>query len=304
MPAEIVPFHGFERNLRLTSGDAALVATLEVGPRILFFGRGDGPNLLKVYERDAGKKGDNQYHSYGGHRLWVAPEDPVTTYASESSEPMYREEDGLHVFSLPGNSFGIGKQIALRALGEGAFALRHSLTNTSEGIQLVAPWAITVMAPGGECVVPQAEFAPQPENLLPRRPLALWAYTRMSDPRYTWGDHVIRLRHDAAQDATKFGTFVDQGIAAYSLGEDLFVKRFGADAGAQYPDFGCNFEAFTRQDMLEVETLGSLVALEPGAATVHDETWYLLSGISLPSEDRATGDLLRELAERCPPRIV
>lgn len=297
--AEIVPFAGFDRNLRLESGDAVLVATLEVGPRVLHFGR-EGRNLLKVSAKDEGRKGDGVYRSYGGHRLWIAPEDRERTYVPDSDAPTYVQEGDAHRFSRPADPYGIAKELAIRPLDEGGFALRHTLTNAGGSPVRVAPWGITVMAPGGECYVPHPPPVSHEDLLLPTRSLALWGYARMDDPRFTWGARAMRLRQDSNLGATKFGGFVPTGLAAYALGGDLFVKRFDADPLAIYPDMGCNFEAFTREDMLEVESLGPLRELPPGGAAVHDETWWLRAGTVLPDGEQALGDALDELARLCP----
>jgi hypothetical protein len=45
-------------------------------------------------------------------------------------------------------------------------------------------------------------------------------------------------------------------------------------------DYGCNAEVYCCDRFIEVETLGPLVTLEPGASTVHVETWELHTGLS------------------------
>src|SRR5205823_1760453 len=65
------------------------------------------------------------------------------------------------------------------------------------------------------------------------------------------------------------------GWAAYTLGDALFIKRFGFEPGAVYADFGCNTELFTNADMLEVESLGPLTRLDPGGDVLHIEHWSL-----------------------------
>ncbi len=302
----VLPFAGFERNLRLDSGPVALVATLEVGPRVLFLGPAErieerGANLLAVYGDEEGLK-DGAYHSFGGHRLWVSPEDKVTTYAPESDAPDYRAEGDVHVFERGANAHGVAKRLEIRADGRGGFDLRHTITNRGAEPQTVAPWAITVVAPGGECLFPQAEHVPHTERLLPVRPLVLWGYARMADPRFGWGDEVVRLRHDKSRGPLKIGALVAQGIAAYARGGHTFVKRFGYEEGATYPDFGCNFETFTREDMLEVESLAPLRPLAPGESSVLHETWALLLDETPPREDAACGAWFRETAARYPLR--
>src|SRR5689334_13060607 len=74
-----VPFGGWDRCARFAIGNLEMIVTLEVGPRIIRFGEAGGQNVLKEYADQMGKTGGDQYHSYGGHRLWIGPEDPVRT---------------------------------------------------------------------------------------------------------------------------------------------------------------------------------------------------------------------------------
>jgi hypothetical protein len=52
------------------------------------------------------------------------------------------------------------------------------------------------------------------------------------------------------------GIFNPAGWGAYCLNGALFVKRASVIPGAEYPDFGCNFEIFTNPEFLELESLG------------------------------------------------
>jgi hypothetical protein len=94
------------------------------------------------------------------------------------------------------------------------------------------------------------------------------------------------LRQDPrARTPQKAGVMVVDGWAAYARNGHLFVKRFYWVAGALYPDFGCTVEAWTDPDMLEVETLGPLARLEPGAAIEHVEQWFLFRDVPVPEDD-------------------
>jgi hypothetical protein len=168
------------------------------------------------------------------------------------------------VFRSRPDKFFMQKEIAV-ALDKKrkAVLLRHRVYNRGAYDVRLAPWAITVMAPGGECLFPHAPFQPHPQRLLPVRPLVLWSYTRLNDPRYTLGAGLVRLRQDKNGDNQKVGMPVEQGYAAYANSGNLFLKRFSYDEKAEYPDLGCNFETFTRQDMLEMETLGPMQTVVP-----------------------------------------
>lgn len=46
-----------------------------------------------------------------------------------------------------------------------------------------------------------------------------------------------------------------------------------------------HFETFTNKEMLEVETLGPLTKLAPGASVEHVENWYLFADVPAPQND-------------------
>lgn len=284
-------YQGWECERVVSQGIEALV-TLDVGPRVIRLGPVDGPNLFHESEKDRGQRGGDAYRSYGGHRLWVAPEDPEFTYTPEN-EPVEREDGWL---CTQVNDYGLRKALRLTGSSEG-FLVEHRVTNSGDTAYDLAPWCLTVMAPGGECVFRQEPAVPHGHSLLPARPLVLWTYTDMSDPRWTWGKRVVRLRHDASGGPQKVGALLSDGMAAYCLNGLTFLKRFECDPAGQYADMGCNFEVFTRHDMLEVESLGTLGRLAPGESAYHTEHWAVLEG-SAPEGDDACAEWLGALAQR------
>ena len=64
---------------------------------------------------------------------------------------------------------------------------------------------------------------------------------------------------------------------------DLFIKTFDYVEGEKYPDLGCNFETFTNNEMLEIESLSPLKTLAPGESVSHTEHWYLVGECSQPA---------------------
>jgi hypothetical protein len=65
------------------------------------------------------------------------------------------------------------------------------------------------------------------------------------------------------------------GWAGYLSGGVLFVKRWEPCPNSAHVDFGCNCESYCNDAFIEVETVGPLVRLEPGASTFHVEEWEL-----------------------------
>lgn len=287
MTFERCSFAGFDGCIVFRLNDLKLIVTTEVGPRILYFGTESGPNMLLVRKEHEGLK-DGEYHSFGGHRLWIAPEKKPNTYAPDSF-PVIEEpvKDGVKL-SSPIDEFGIQKTMAIIVRGA-FFEIRHTVRNHGTQPVTLAPWAITVMEPGGECLIPQNPTRPQADdNLLPIQNIVLWGYAEMTDPRYTWGRKVIRLRSTEDPAPTKFGAFVHAGLATYCNLGHTFVKRFYTYHDEPLPDRGCNFESYTKQGMLEVESLAPLQTLQTGEKTdTHVERWTLVAGVAPTADDEA-----------------
>jgi hypothetical protein len=172
----------------------------------------------------------------------------------------------------------------------------HRITNRSPWAVELAPWALSVMAPGGRAVYPQEDYRPHPDVLAPARPVVLWHFTDMSDPRWTWGRKYIQLRQDPdATSKQKIGLLNKQGWAAYLLDGHALVIRYPYDPKATYADMGCNTETYTDPEMLEVETLGPLTRLEPGAHVDHVEDWTLAK-VECGSSDAEIDEKIRPIA--------
>jgi len=293
-PMEVVEFAGWPHCVRLSNGQVELVATTDVGPRILRFGFVGGQNLFKVLPGTEGLTGGDEWHSFGGHRLWHAPEVFPRTYAPDNV-PIEHDWDGktLTLRSVePGN--GIEREIGL-TLSPSApqVGVVHRITNRNPWPIELAVWALSVMADSGEAIYPQELYKPHPDCLVPARPLVLWHFTDMTDPRWTWGRKYIRLRQDPkAKTKQKAGMLNTAGWAAYVLGGDVFVKRYGYDPAATYADMGCNTESYTDADILEIETLGPLTRMDPGATAEHRERWLLAHAECGPTDEDVDARIL------------
>src|SRR5664279_5701904 len=81
---ETVDFGGWPNCIRLSNGEIELIATTDVGPRIIRLGFVGGQNLFHNYPSTLGRIGDREWNNYGGHRLWHAPEVFPRTYAPDN----------------------------------------------------------------------------------------------------------------------------------------------------------------------------------------------------------------------------
>ena len=275
---EVVPFEGWPHALRLSNGTAALVITLDVGPRILSYTRDGGVNPLKLFAEQAGGSGEPTWRIRGGHRLWLAPEHRTDTYVPDNAPVAWEQRTPLSVRLTPPPEASVGWQkqleVTLEPTGTGV-TLTHRITRVGATPATMAPWALTVMTPGGVAVIPQPELGEHPRDLLPNRQMVLWPYTDLSDPRWQLGPRYFLLRHDPQRGPTKLGLRHSAGWCGYLVQDVFFLKRYAFDPHATYADGGCIFETFASRAMLELESLGPLTNLAPGQSAEHVERWEL-----------------------------
>jgi hypothetical protein len=288
MRLQRIAYQGWRNCHRLANKEIELILTGDVGPRVIWFGFIGGANVFKEYEGMVGKTGGKTWRIYGGHRLWHAPEGDPRSYCPDNS-PVTVTQAGkvVHVVQPTEKTTGIQKELDIHlCANRNHVRIVHRLRNTGPWPVELAPWALSVMAQGGTAIVPHPPRGSHPKDLLPVNTLTLWAYTDLSDPRWTWGNKYVLLRQDAqATKPQKIGASVPDGWAAYANAGNLFVKKFAYLPGAKYADHGCNFETFTNDEMLEVETLGPLVSLAPGATVEHEEHWFLFRDVPTPRND-------------------
>lgn len=332
---ETINYAGWPNCLRLTNGIVDLIATTDVGPRLLRFGFVGEQNEFKEFPEHLGKTGGREWRVYGGHRLWHAPEHKTRTYYPDNFPVDYEWNGGtcsvasnaptrsrrsvtlqntLRLIQPVEKTTGIQKEILIQFVptkngGVGvppalsskmhrrdAYAtishksstvrVTHRLRNLSRRSLTLAPWALSVMDAGGTAIIPLPPRGSHPKDLLPTSALTLWAYTDLSDSRWTLGAKYILLRQDSAKTLPqKIGALVPDGWIAYSNRNHLFVKKTKLVRNATYPDLGCNMETFTNKDMLEIETLGPIVELKAGKSIEHVEEWSLFRNVSAPRND-------------------
>jgi hypothetical protein len=275
---EKVDYKGWPNSYRISNGEIELVVTSDVGPRIMRCAFVGGQNLFKEFPEQLGKSGEPDYQLRGGHRLWVAPETLATSWALDNVPVRIEIEGGVLEATEPVEpSTGIQKQLVIRMAPAGTgVEVLHRVKNAAPWAIEFAPWAMSMMAPGGTAITGFPPRGKHPEVLLPTNPLVMWAYTDVSDDRWRFTRKYLTLRQDPkVSTPQKLGGFNPKTWLAYLLGTDLFLKQTTTDPTRTYPDFGCSFEMFTNADMLEMETLGALAKVQPGASVEHLERWSL-----------------------------
>ncbi|OGV86264.1 MAG: hypothetical protein A2340_01500 [Lentisphaerae bacterium RIFOXYB12_FULL_60_10] len=276
---ERVAYRGWKNNLRLANREVELIVTLDVGPRIVRFGRIGGPNLFAEMKPQMGGTGEKEWMIRGGHRLWLAPEAKPQTYELDN-EPVRVQAipGGARVIQPRGVLTGVRRSMDIRLdPRRNRVQVVHHLKHEGRRTLRCAPWALTVMARNGQLVIPLPGKIPHTDRLTHNQEWSIWGYTDFSDPRWTLGSKYVFFRQDPKRGPNKLGVAHREGWVAYQVGSDCFVKWFNWKAGAAYPDGGVNFETFSNQDFLEIESLGALVDLAPGRTITHSEVWDLVT---------------------------
>ncbi len=274
-----IEFNGQPSCLEISNGDATLVFSTKFGPRILYYGLDGNENLLGWHPEAEVETELGIWRPYGGHRLWLAPENMPLSYEPDNAPVDFGTDGESEVrANVRAGVAGVEKQlkVTLDRKGSGV-TLDHRLTNRGDTSIKAAAWALTIMRPDGEAIVPNEPFAVyDPENLLPVRTVALWPYTDLHDPRWSFEKDSIRLRVDEnSPSQQKFGVLNKQGWVAYKWQDVTFVKRFNYLEEATYPDMNSTTEVYTAGGFIELETLSPLKHIAPGESVTHQERWEI-----------------------------
>ena len=265
----------------LSNGEVEIIVTTDVGPRILFYGFSGGENVLGWHLDAKVETALGEFKPYGGHRLWIAPENMPNSYAPDNAPVEYEFDVRKNSLRLiqpiePVTKTQKEMTVTLDEKGSGV-SVNHKIKNLGADQIEIAAWALTVMREGGVCEIPNEPFAAYgAETLLPVRNLSLWSYTDLSDARWELTKDFIRLRVDEhKKEPQKIGVLNRQGWAKYTVGNLEFTKQFGFVADAIYPDMNANTELYTAGDFVEIESLSPLRKIQPNESVKHLERWEL-----------------------------
>lgn len=209
----------------------------------------------------------------GGHRLWSAPEVRAITYVPDTKVRIVTTADGIRVVSDdPRLTFE--KTMHVRAIGE-SLVIDHVLSNRSADSIEAAGWAITMIRAGGTVVMPAPRTGLDEDGLQARFALVTWPYTDLADKRLEVANDGVRV-HIAGVPTLKVGVPNLRGWVVYVIDGLAFVKWTRRhDLRSRYADFGASIQTFVGHGFGEIETLGPLTFLEPGASLTHREVWHV-----------------------------
>lgn len=290
-----IEYAGFGKCIEISNNEVDIVITLDCGPRIIRFGFIGGEN--QFYEK-CEISVDSQYGKWnimGGHRLWHGPENVPRTYIADNNPVKYETiENGVKVTQDIEPWTQIQKEMCVTLdPSENKVKIVHKLTNFNAWPVELAPWSVTVMAPGGKEIIPLSKSS---TGSLPNRSIVLWPYTRFNDERVSWLDQYVVLDIKPAKDESfKIGTNNEDGWAAYIRNDNLFVIRSDYAHNMSYPDSGSSYETYTNGNLVEMEILGPLEKMEVEGSSTLTETWELKRNVLVNEfSDDSINDLVKK----------
>lgn len=283
-----IKFEGLDA-IELRTAALRVVALTGKGPRLAFWGRPGGDNLL-LWKPGKYFRGD--WELMGGHRLWAArpgADEAEETYAADNQPCTVKVS--ARSFTVTGALDPAQKTrrgVTVTATAEGRITLDHFLRNESDMLWSGGLWALT-------CTVPAARST----YTVPLGDGSAWDYATIVSFR-TWGgghggvgfgDRQFKFTADAMElrpsgRENKRMLKADAGIIAWHNPAQklLFAKHAAYDPAGNYP-LGTNLAVYIgpKNFMVEMETMGAFATLKPGQVLKHRETWLLATAKAAPT---------------------
>ncbi len=257
----------------LELGPYRLSVATGFGPRVLGLRLGAGPEVFANLSPEVviDLPGPDIYTFRGGHRLWASPEVPEVTYAPDDDPCEVASEEGAVEITGPADRAGLTKSIVVHLEGD-RLEVDHTLGNAGTAFREVAPWAITQLRLGGVALVPTG--SPVPDGPQATHSLILWPYTDLSDPRFSWRQGALAVEAKAGP-PLKIGVGPAPSRLGYFIEGHVFIKELPPAGPGVYPDRGAAAQVYLNEDFCELESVGPVSRLEPGASISHREVWIV-----------------------------
>ena len=290
---EFINYPNYGKSVCLSNNEIEIIITIEKGPRIIRCGFIDEINLFTDKLTDGGiDVPEGYWKNYGGHRLWIAPEELPRTYEIDRETRVEEIENGIKVISSTDPNTRMRKEMHITLDPKNnQVEVDHLIFNENCWDVECSVWPVSVMTTGGIAILSLPEFRPHDGNLAPCHNLASWRYTKMADPRWTWGNEYILLRQDDQyEEPQKIGMFSLNGEFGYAVEGFFFKKSFEVSNNQVHPDMQTNMEVFTQPGMLELETLSPMTKIAPSKNASLKETWNLYKDIPQPNSEQEVKD--------------
>lgn len=278
-----IKFDGFNA-LEIITHQTRMVVVTSMGPRIAFWGRPKGENLLYWQNNDLGREG---WLLLGGHRVWVTrpgADEAEDAYAVDN-DPCTVEaiQNGVRITGGEHPVFKIKRGLEIYQCSDDSFEVVSFLTNQGPMLYSGGVWAPTCIDPvGGKefgILLGDRDLTWDLVKIVIPRKFAGHA-ARVNDPQITYTEDFMIIRPEGVE--SKRMVMAPHGIIAMSWPEKnlSFAKKAAYNPQAQYP-LGCNLAVYIGPDnfMVEMESYGAEQTVLPGQSIYNQEIWRLVEGV-------------------------
>lgn len=275
--------------IELRTAKLRLVALTAKGPRIAFWGRPQGANLL-LWQPGKYRRGD--WDLMGGHRLWVSrpgADEAEETYAADNRPCTVKTfANGFTVTAAVDPVLLTQRGFTVTAHGEDRVELEHFVINHSAMLWSGGLWAITSTLPLGGTTysVPLGDGSSWDYATVVA--IRTWGHNQgvktFNDPQFGFTDDSFYL-HPGGRESKRM-IKADPGIIGmHDPAQKLvFAKHAAYLPDANYP-LGTNVALYVGNDnfMAEMESMGPFATVKPGHTLKHTETWVLRDAKAAPT---------------------
>ncbi|MBI9009977.1 MAG: hypothetical protein JEZ05_08090 [Tenericutes bacterium] len=281
---EEINYKNYGKCLKITSESAELIVTLDLGPRVISYRLLEGENIfsqdiereqfLNTSEMDKIFYKGATWWGLGGHRLWRSPES-YSTYYPDENPCEYKRTDDTFVFIQEKQIYNdIQLSIELSFVNEKDVKFVGTITNKSSINKTLSSWSLSM------CKGPGLEIVKLPNDesgFNPQRYYSFWSFgAKNNDPRAYYGAEYFALRMEPGnQSPFKVGMRVNEGKILYLTEDIAYTKYFDRIEGLNYPDNNVNYETYTKDLFMELETLSPLTEILPNQSVSQTEIWSL-----------------------------
>ena len=270
-------YDGFD-SVEIISDKMRAVVVYEIGPRIAFFGKPKGKNLL-YWKKDGMER--NGWKLYGGHRVWLTrpmADESEDTYLPDNDPCSLEIQNNTVIVTSPENSVNhLVKGMEIELVSENTIKVRNFVRNKGGLIYSGGVWSPTCIVPDDtQMIIPLGQ-----ED-------ATWDVVRIVIPRVFAGnttqleDSQVKFQGNdlvvtPAGKTMKRVCCAPKGKVILKSKEYTFEKYSPYNKLLKYPFEGCNVACFVGPEnfMGELETFGGETDIPPGAEADNTEYWSL-----------------------------
>ena len=268
--------------LQLTVDDTRMVIVTSVGPRIAFYGKVNGRNLLFWDTEGRARK---NWKLRGGHRVWImtqgADESEMTYQPDNDPCEVKVEDNNVTVWSALNKNNMTRKGIRIQSIDQNNFEVSSLVKNDGDMLLSCGIWVLTCTLPAEKTQYAFPLGDDSGWDTFKSVQFRKWGSCdgTFGDSQFNAGKETMVITPKGNQAKQMFNIPLGLGVMNDPESGLTFKKKVKYDYDANYPE-GCNFAVYIGPEnyMVEFETMGPYSTIKPGDTKEHIEIWALGDG--------------------------